>query len=99
MGTLKRQTLFDGLRSPCHDALLIEQTALSELGVNGFQINTLWERNEIVPSCIADQIFDTSLLPASMHIGKESFKAIDTLKVYKHLVFSPTVSFQHLKHG
>src|SRR6266536_30042 len=68
---------------PRHRALLIGQTACSQVHIEGFQIIALWKRYEVVSARIAHQIFDASLLPASMHIGKERLKAVDAWKVRK----------------
>ena len=34
-----------------------------------------------------------------MHIGKEGLKAIDTVKVQKHVVLASAMPFEHLQHG
>ena len=59
----------------------------------------LGKRHEVVSARIADQIFDTAFLPPGMDIGKERLKAIDTVKVQKHLVLAPAMSLQDLEHS
>jgi len=82
--------------APSHDALLIQATVLPQVRVDGLQVRALWKRHEVVAARIADQIFDAAFLPSGMHIGKEGFKAIDTVEVEKHFVLSPAMSLQHL---
>src|SRR6266567_5984210 len=99
VSALKRQARGNGISAPGHDALVIQQTTLPEISVDGFQISALWKRHEVVPACIAHQILDASFLPSCMHIGKKCFKAIHTLKMEKRFILSPTMSLQHLEHG
>src|SRR5258707_7564887 len=96
-GPLKREARGNRLGPPSHDALLITETVLSEPCVDGFQISALWERHEVVPSRIADQIFDAAFLPAGTHVGKERLEAIDTLEVHKDVMLSAAMSLQHLE--
>src|SRR5256885_7888535 len=64
-----------------------------------FQVSAFWKWHEVIPSSIAHQILDASFLPASGDIGKERLKAIDTVKVEKHIVLSSAMSLQHLQHS
>ena len=97
LSTLKQQTRGNRLGAPSHDALLIRETVRSQLGVDRFQVSSLWQWHEVVATGIADQVFDASLLPPGMDIGKEGFKAIDTLEMQEYVMFSPIVPFQHLE--
>src|SRR5256714_1744723 len=96
---LKCQARGNGRVAPGHRALLIADAILAKLCIDDFQVSALWQRHEVVTSSIPDQILDASLLPTGMHIGKECLKAIDALKVQKHVMLSSAMSFQHLEHG
>src|SRR5438552_1582461 len=99
VAALKRQALFDGIAPSGHDAQLIRATTFLQFSIDGFQVRSLWKRHEVVAASIPNQIFDASFLPSCMHIGKERLKAIDTVKVCKHFMFSSAMSLQHLEHG
>ena len=92
VGALHLQTRGNGLGASSHDALLVGETIGAQGSVNRFQISPLGKRHKVVSACRADQIFHTALLPTGMDIGKERFKAIDAVKVQKHVMFAPTVS-------
>ncbi len=93
---LKRQASGNRISLSGHGALLIRYATCCQLCIDRFQISALWKGHEVISARIADQIFDTALLPTGMHIGKERFKAIDTLEVEKHVVLTPAMSLQDL---
>src|SRR5579859_2423011 len=82
----------DGVSLPGHNALLIDHRVLSEALVNGFQISALWERHEVIPPGIPNQILDTAFLPSGGNVGKEGLKAVDTVEVHKHVVLSSAMT-------
>src|SRR5262245_24430783 len=98
MSTLKSQPLLNGLRTTRHDPLLIGRTVLTQACVDDFQVTPLGNRHEVIAARIADQIFNTALLPSCMNISEERFKSIHTVKVKKHVVFAPTMPLQNLEH-
>src|SRR5216683_2783788 len=99
VSTLKFQARSNGLRAPSHRPLLIGETVLFEISIDGFQVSAFWQGDEVIAASIADQILDASFLPTGMHIGKKGLEAIDTVKVQKHVLFSAVMPFQDLQNG
>src|SRR5438128_2026151 len=99
VSTLKFQARSNGLRAPSHRPLLIGETVLFEISIDGFQVSAFWQGDEVIAASIADQILDASFLPPGMHIGKKGLEAIDTVKVQKHVLFSALMPFQDLQNG
>src|SRR5258706_11510862 len=88
LAALKFQAGSNGLGASGHCPLLIGETVLFEVSIDGFQVGAFWQRDQVIAASIADQILDASFLPARMHIGKQRLEAIDTVKVQKHVLFS-----------
>src|SRR6266852_4691288 len=96
VSTLKFQARSNGLRAPSHRPLLIGETVLFEISIDGFQVSAFWQGDEVIAASIADQILDASFLPPGMHIGKKGLEAIDTVKVQKHvLLLSGEAFYKH----
>src|SRR6266849_5114253 len=71
VSTLKFQARSNGLRAPSHRPLLIGETVLVPISIDGFQVSAFWQGDEVIAASIAHQILDASFLPPGMHIGKK----------------------------